>query len=156
MKGQIQVLLVEDNAGDRRLVRDALCGQQLEINVHECSDVEQAIGYVQRIGVAAGTPAPDIVILDLNLPKGDGVDVLQAVRASPHTTHIPIVVMSSSDSDKDRVKATTAGGTLYFVKPFDLDEFMRLGTLVRDLLEEQQRSCLEAQDTVVKRDSAAD
>lgn len=90
----------EESLKSVEFIRAGINRMNQEINVHEYSDVEQAIGYVQRIGMALETPAPDIVILDLNPPKGDGVDVLQALRASPYTTHIPIGVMSSSDGDQ--------------------------------------------------------
>jgi CheY-like chemotaxis protein len=131
----IHILLVEDNAADVRLVRDALGQQQLVSEIHQCSDGEQALAYLARMRTGADdAPYPQVVLLDLNIPKGEGFEILNALRASEQTAHIPAIVMSSSDSPVDRGRAAQAGGAVYFRKPLDLDEFMKLGCLVRDVL----------------------
>jgi len=132
----IQILLVEDNAADVRLVRDALVQQQLANEVHECSDAEQAFAYLERMRRGADdAPCPQVVLLDLNIPKGEGFEILNALRASEQTARTPAIVMSSYDSPVDRARVADAGGAVYFRKPLDLDDFMKLGGLVRTVLD---------------------
>jgi CheY-like chemotaxis protein len=132
----IQVLLVEDNRPDVLLIRDALQNEGLEFVIHEITDAEAAMAYVARMGIAADAPYPDVVITDLNLPRGDGLGVLRALRESPACMNTPIIVMTSSASPGDRAKVGEIGNTRYFKKPLELDAFLRIGALVRQVLSE--------------------
>jgi CheY-like chemotaxis protein len=128
---------VEDNQPDVMLVRQALSQRGLQFSVHEMSDAEEAAAYIERMGDTEKSPCPDIVLLDLNVPKGDGLELLKAFRASPKCPGVPIIVMTSSDSPRDRAKANEMGTTLYFRKPIELDEYLRLGILVEEVLKER-------------------
>ncbi len=131
----INVLLIEDNRPDALLVRDALGKQHLDFALTEISDAEAAAAYVDRMGSAADAPYPDIVIMDLNLPLGDGFDLLQQIRNRPGSVDTPVIVMTSSESPYDRARATEMGNTRYFRKPLDLDAFLQIGALVREALQ---------------------
>ena len=136
----IQVLLIEDNRPDALLVRDALRREGLDFTVHEITDAEAVAAYVERMGNAADAPCPDVIIMDLNLPRGDGFEVLRAIRSCPACTNTPVIVTTSSDSPDDRAKVAEMGNTRYFRKPLDLDSFLRIGALVREVLNDNAAS----------------
>jgi len=136
----IHVLLIEDNRPDALLVRDGLRKNGVDFILHEIADADAAAVYVQRLASAADVPYPDVVILDLNLPKGDGLELLQIFRGFPQCANTPVIVMTSSDSPADRKKVAEMGNTLYFRKPLDLDEFLQIGALVRTLLNNNDAS----------------
>jgi DNA-binding response OmpR family regulator len=129
----IRVAVIEDNRADTLLVRDALRFAELDFELREIPDAEQAGAYLAEIG--AGGDCPDVVILDLNLPRGDGADVLAQLRSSPRCADVPVVVMTSSDSPSDRARVAEATRARYFRKPLELDAFLKLGHLVREMLE---------------------
>jgi DNA-binding response OmpR family regulator len=128
------VLLIEDNLPDAALVRDALKREGLDFAVHECVDAEAAAVYVERMGISADVPCPEIVIIDLNLPRGDGIELLKQIREHPKCAGIPVLIMTSSDAPRDRAAADVLGNTRFFRKPLDLDAFLRIGSLVREIL----------------------
>jgi two-component system, chemotaxis family, response regulator Rcp1 len=130
-----EVLLVEDNRPDAALVREALKSEHLEVRVREFTDAETAAGYLSRMGSTPDFPCPALVIMDLNLPRGDGLDLLKQIRAHPECGKVPVVVMSSSDSPRDRSVAENLGNTKFFRKPADLDAFLGIGKIVREILE---------------------
>jgi CheY-like chemotaxis protein len=132
-----EVLLVEDNRPDAALIRDALKRERLEVRVREFADAETVAGYLQRMGTAPDFPCPEVVIMDLNLPRGDGLDLLKQIRTHPECGKVPVVVMSSSDSPKDRSAAENLGNTMFFRKPLDLDAFLGIGKIVRQILQEK-------------------
>jgi chemotaxis family two-component system response regulator Rcp1 len=129
----IQVLLIEDNRPDAVLVGHALRKQRLDIALHDFDDGEAAAAYVQRMG-GADVPCPDVVIMDLNLPRGDGFALLKQIRDRPGCADTPAIVMTSSVSPHDRARAAAMGNTRYFIKPSDLDAFLQIGVLVREVL----------------------
>jgi CheY-like chemotaxis protein len=133
-----QVLLVEDADADVVLVREALerCGLAFDLNVLD--DGERAAQLVETVdanGGGAATSLPHLVLLDLNLPKQSGVQVLECIRKSTVWHDIPVVVLTSSDSPRDKSQVSSLGATEYFRKPSKLNEFMKLGPLVRKILE---------------------
>ena len=134
MTPPVQVLLVEDNPADIMLVREALSQHGLEFALREITDAEEAMAYIDRMHSMADTLCPDVVLLDLNVPRGDGLELFEALRASTKCPDVPIIIMSSSDLPHDRAKAATKGTTLYFKKPIELDEFLKLGRLVHEVL----------------------
>jgi CheY-like chemotaxis protein len=130
----LNVLLVEDNPPDVFLVRQALREHGLEFALHEISDAEEALAYIDRMGDEVQTPCPDVVLLDLNIPKGDGLELLEAVRNSLKCPKVPIIVISSSAAPQDHSRVTQGGATRYFRKPIELDQFLKLGSLVTEVL----------------------
>ena len=129
----LRVLLAEDNPGDALLIREALslCFTGVEVSVRE--DGEQMMDALALLE-SGGAPCPDIVLLDLNLPRITGDEVLESLRRSPVCGKIPVIVITSSDSPRDRQAATRLGANRYFRKPTDYDEFMKLGELVQTVL----------------------
>lgn len=130
----LQVLLAEDNPGDVFLVREALREHQLEYKLKVITDAAEAERYLEMVGHALDAPCPDIFLLDLNLPKGDGHEILTSFRAHPLCSNVPVVVVTSSDAPADRTRAQLSGATEYFRKPSDLTEFLRLGAVVSRLV----------------------
>jgi two-component system, chemotaxis family, response regulator Rcp1 len=117
-----RILLVEDNAGDVRLTREALREADVSVELSDVPDGEEAIAYLRE----AGTARPDLVLLDLNLPKQDGVEVLAAIRDDPELRTTPVIMLSTSASASDVRACYERGANCYVVKPIDLDEFTAL------------------------------
>ena len=129
----LQVVLAEDNPGDVELVREALDAQQLSYQLTVKNDGEQMIQFIQAVDRAAVVP-PDLILLDLNLPRADGATLLKHIRACKSCAEVPLIVITSSDSPRDRQVAAEAKANEYFRKPSDFDEFLRLGEIVRSLV----------------------
>ena len=125
---KLTLLLVEDNPADVFLVREALREEDLDCELRVVDDGEQAIQFLERVD-AGGEMPPDLLLLDLNVPRIGGEQVLQRLRECQHCATIAVVVITSSDSPRDRQKATELGAAEYFRKPTKLDEFMALGKL---------------------------
>ena len=123
----VQVLLVEDAEPDVYLVREALkrAGGDFQLTVLE--DGEKAVQFIDRMDRDENAACPSLVLLDLNLPKKSGEQVLEHMRSSRRCGHIPVIVVTSSDSPRDKAQAARLGATQYFRKPSRLDEFMQLG-----------------------------
>jgi CheY-like chemotaxis protein len=128
----IHVLVAEDNEGDVFLVREALRFHNLEFQLHVAPDGLAAMRYIDDLGHTPEAPCPDVFLLDLNLPKVDGHDVLNTLRAHPRCSRVPVIIVTSSDAPKDRERAELLGATHYFRKPSDLTEFMALGAIIRE------------------------
>jgi CheY-like chemotaxis protein len=124
-----RILVVEDNPADVYLIRSALIEHSIDAEIEVVSDGERARTLARQFQDAE-SPWPELVLLDINLPKIDGLELLQRLSAAP----CPIIVMSSSQSPSDRQKAIDHGAACYFWKPTDLDGFLHLGDIVRDLL----------------------
>ena len=120
----VTILLVEDNPADARLTKEGLQRAKVLNRLHVVEDGEEAIAFLRREGRYADAPRPDLVFLDLNLPKMDGREVLAAVKADPELEHIPIVVLTSSDADADVLKAYKARANCYVKKPVMFQEFL--------------------------------
>jgi CheY-like chemotaxis protein len=131
----VRVLLIEDNPADIELVREALMAADLDPVLEIAADFEEARGHIQDISLTVDSP--DVILLDLNLPKGSGLELLQMFRASPKFEKVPVIVVSSSSAARDRDRAAQLGASRYFRKPSDLEEFMTLGQLVRESLANQ-------------------
>ncbi|MDQ2841473.1 MAG: response regulator [Acidobacteriota bacterium] len=133
----LNILLAEDNQGDVLLVRQSLNEHLIEHKLHVVKDGAEAVEFVSRIG-NGDVPCPDLFLLDLNLPKVNGPEVLIEIRKHPQCTSKPIVIVTSSGTAKDRNRMSRLGISCYFQKPSDLDEFMALGAIVRRLAEADQ------------------
>jgi len=129
------ILLAEDNVGDVMLVQEALAAHHVESTLHVVTDGQKALDFVATMGKAQSAPCPDLMLLDMNLPKADGATVLAAFREHKACAHTPVIVVSSSDSPKDRSRVAVLGVSHYFRKPPDFDEFMKLGKVVKEVLE---------------------
>ncbi len=133
---RLQILLAEDNIGDVILVRQALDQYQIAHELHVVRDGAEALKFVTRMGQPGHEPCPDLMLLDLNLPKADGPEVLTEFRKHPDCAATPVIVVSSSGAPTDRGRMASLGIARYFRKPTDLDAFMYLGAIVREVVEE--------------------
>ena len=123
---QLCVLLVEDNPGDQRLVKEALRENDLQCELHIAEDGVLALQFLRREGKYQDAPRPDLILLDLNLPKISGREVLGELKAEEGLKSIPVVVMTTSQADEDISKVYGLNGNCFVTKPVDLDEFLHL------------------------------
>jgi two-component system, chemotaxis family, response regulator Rcp1 len=126
----VEILLVEDNPGDVRLTREALHDARIRNRIHVACDGVEAIRYLRQEGRYVQQPRPDLILLDLNLPKKDGHQVLAEIKAEPGLAQIPVVVLTSSTADADVEKTYQRHANCYVVKPVDLEQFL---TAVRSI-----------------------
>jgi DNA-binding response OmpR family regulator len=133
LQATVQVWLVEDSEADELLMRTALKLEGLRCEFQVSTDGEKAIEYIDAIDSNRAPYRPDVVLLDLNLPRKGGVRVLERFQNSVCSS-VPVVVVTSSDSPDDKDKVSRLGATRYFKKPLDLQEFMELGSLIRNVL----------------------
>jgi two-component system, chemotaxis family, response regulator Rcp1 len=122
--GPLEVLLVEDSPGDVRLTREAFKDAKVHINLHVASDGTEAMTFLKREGAHAGVPRPDLILLDLNLPKKDGREVLEEIKQSPTLKSIPVVILTTSASDADILRSYLLHANCYITKPVDLNGFL--------------------------------
>jgi chemotaxis family two-component system response regulator Rcp1 len=147
------ILLLEDNPGDILLVQKALQKHHIRHRLHVIRDGEEALAYVARIGEPGGEPLPDLVLLDLNMPKADGAEILSAVRRHPGCARVPVIIVSSSATLRDQARMAQLGVARYFRKPFDFDEFMQLGAVVREVAAREVEDGLTVADKRRRRES---
>ena len=129
-----QILVIEDNPSDAVLIRKALAHAGVLAEVHELDDGEKAIRFLERADADPEAPCPDLILLDINMPRYKGAEILRHLRASPRCGKSLVLVVTSSGSEKDRQDMDRLGANGYFRKPSEFEEFMKLGTLVRELL----------------------
>ncbi len=118
----MDILLVEDNPGDARLTREALAASGVRNTLHDVRDGEQALAFLRREGAFQTAPTPDLILLDLNLPRRDGREVLEDMKGDPSLKHIPVVVLTSSQADEDILRSYRLHANCFITKPRDLDE----------------------------------
>jgi CheY-like chemotaxis protein len=135
-KPKIRILLIEDNPTDVDLVRRALVSAQLACELTVAEDGAEALTLLQKWNVAV----PDLVVLDLNLPKHDGVEVLQALRATSSFADVPVAIFSSSASPRERARIEPYGISRYITKPPDLDQFLMIGFTLREILKQKGKA----------------
>lgn len=126
--------MAEDNPADVFLIREALRHNGIECLVSTVENGEKAARFVRREGEFIGAPTPHLIVLDLNLPRLDGSEILEIIRATPELSRIPVVILTSSDAPKDRARAASLGANSYLRKPSNLDEFMSIGQEFKRLL----------------------
>ena len=127
LPGQLYILLIEDNPADADLVREALQQNDVVGELIVISDGESAIDFVQKFDAKPGEACPDLIILDLNLPRRPGMQVLEAILLSGKCGLVPVAILSSSEAQQDRQRALQLGARGYFSKPARLDDFLNLG-----------------------------
>ena len=128
----IEILLVEDNPGDARLTKEAFTDGRLLNNLHRVSDGVEAIAYLRNEGQYNAMPRPDIVLLDLNMPRKDGREVLAEIKEDADLKSIPVVVLTTSDADVDVMKSYELHANCYITKPVELDKFMEIVQRIED------------------------
>ena len=130
--GCIQVLLVEDNPGDVRLTKEALKEGKLLNQLTVVGDGVEALSFLRKEGRYADALQPELILLDLNLPKKDGREVLAEIKADPNLRRIPVVVLTTSSSEEDILKIYDLHANCYITKPVDLEQFMGVVKSIED------------------------
>ncbi|OBJ07836.1 response regulator [Mycobacterium sp. 1465703.0] len=121
----IDILLVEDDPGDELITREAFEHNKLQNRLHVAHDGEEGLDYLYRRGQFADAPRPDLILLDLNLPKYDGRQLLEKIKSDPDLARIPVVVLTTSSAEEDILKSYKLHANAYVTKPVDLDQFMK-------------------------------
>ena len=122
----IDILLVEDNPGDVRLTKEALKDAKVMNEVYVVQDGVEAMKFLHRKNSYANLPMPDLILLDLNLPKKDGREVLAEIKKDPKLMHIPVVVLTTSKADEDIIRTYNLHANAYITKPVDLNRFIEI------------------------------
>ncbi len=122
----VEILLVEDNPGDVRLTQEALKEAKVSNRMNVVTDGEEALHYLRRQDKFSNAVRPDLILLDLNLPKKDGREVLTEIKSDPNLRSIPVVVLTTSNAELDVVRAYDLHANCYVTKPVDLDQFLRV------------------------------
>jgi two-component system, chemotaxis family, response regulator Rcp1 len=122
----VEILLVEDNPGDIRLAREALDESKLKNNLSVVMDGVEALKYLRFEGKYSGVSLPDIILLDLNLPRKNGVEVLQEIKSDDNLKYIPVVILTSSKADEDIFKTYNLHANCFITKPVDMIQFMHV------------------------------
>jgi len=128
----VEILLVEDNPGDVRLTKEALNEGKVLNKLHVVEDGVEAVEFLNREGSYADMPRPDLILLDLNLPKKDGREVLTEIKTNENLKRIPVVVLTTSRSEEDVLKSYDLNANCYITKPVDLDQFISVVKSIND------------------------
>lgn len=128
----IEILLVEDNPADVRLTTEALKEEKVLNNLNVVSDGVEAMAYLRGEGKYGKAPRPDLVLLDLNLPKKDGREVLKEIKEDPSLKTIPVVVLTVSNAEEDILKSYNLHANCYITKPVDLKQFIKVATSIQN------------------------
>lgn len=128
----VEILLVEDNPGDVRLAQEALKECKMKNKVRSVTDGVAALQYLQRQGPYAGESRPDLILLDLNLPKMDGREVLGQIKSDPQLRRIPVVILTTSKSEEDIIRTYDLHANCYITKPIDMDQFISVVKKIED------------------------
>ncbi|MBF6329578.1 response regulator [Nocardia transvalensis] len=120
----IDILLVEDDPADELMTREAFEDNKIGNNLHVAHDGQEALDFLYREGAYADAPRPDLILLDLNLPKYDGREVLSKIKADPDLAFIPVVVLTTSAAEEDILRSYQLHANAYVTKPVDLDQFI--------------------------------
>ena len=128
----IEILLVEDNPGDVRLTQETLKDTKVRNNMHVVMDGIDAVAFLRRGGKYADVPRPDLILLDLNLPKKDGREVLAEIKADSDLKSIPVVVLTTSKAEQDIFRAYDLHANCYITKPVNLDQFIEVVKCIED------------------------
>ncbi len=120
----IEVLLVEDDPGDELMTREAFEDNKIGNTLHVARDGEEALDFLYRRGAHADAPSVDLILLDLNLPKYDGRQVLERIKSDPDLTHVPVVILTTSSSEQDILRSYKLHANAYVTKPVDVNQFI--------------------------------
>jgi chemotaxis family two-component system response regulator Rcp1 len=122
----IEILLVEDNAPDVRLTLEALKDAKVRNNLHVAHDGVEAMAFLRKEGEFKGVPRPDLILLDLNLPRKDGREVLDEIKSDEKLEHIPVVILTTSQAEQDIIRSYHLRANAFITKPVDLDQFFNV------------------------------
>jgi len=122
----VEILLVEDNEGDVGLIEEVFEEAKIKNNLHVAEDGEEAILYLHCEGKFSGSPRPDIILLDLNLPKKDGREVLKEIKEDDNLKNIPVVILTTSNAENDILVAYDLHANAYVTKPLNFDQFIKV------------------------------
>lgn len=128
----IEILLVEDNPGDVRLTEEVFKGAKIRNHISVAKNGEEALDFLHKQGIYAHAPRPDLILLDLNLPKKDGREVLAEIKEDPLLKLIPVVILTTSRAQQDILKSYQLHANCYITKPVDLDQFMDVVKTIED------------------------
>lgn len=128
----VDLLLVEDNPGDVRLTEEALKDGPVQVNLSVAKDGVEAVEFLTRTGRFQNAPRPDLILLDLNLPRKNGREVLAEIKSDPDLRQIPVVVMTTSKSEQDIERAYELNANCYITKPIELDDFLGVVHSIED------------------------
>lgn len=128
----IEILLVEDNPGDARLTQEALREGKIRNNLYHTRDGVEALAFLKREGEYAKAPTPDLVLLDLNMPRKDGREVLAEIKVDPRLRFIPVVVLTTSEAENDIVRSYELHANCYITKPVDLEKFTAIVRMIEN------------------------
>lgn len=128
----IDILLVEDNPGDVRLTREAMKEAKLHNQLHVVSDGVDALAFLRRQGAYASAVRPQLILLDLNLPRKDGREVLAEIKQDTDLRRIPVVILTTSEAEADILKAYDLHANCYIVKPVDIEQFLTVVKSIED------------------------
>jgi CheY-like chemotaxis protein len=137
-KRPIPILIAEDNPGDVFLVRRALSLQALDVELTVAENGQAAIELIQKVDRDENIPCPQVILLDLNLPRATGQQILVEIRQSRRCSTVPVLVMTSSEASSDQAEAARLGASGYFSKPSSLAQFMTIGEIIRSMLERSE------------------
>jgi DNA-binding response OmpR family regulator len=135
------VLVIEDNVSDVFLLERALNKQDLRVELIHLADGDQALAFVRREGAFSHVASPSLILIDLNLPKHNGEDILREIRGARHLSGIPVCAWSSSQSQQDQALLMELGVARFVTKPLGLDQFMEIGKIIKDLLAARIDGC---------------
>jgi chemotaxis family two-component system response regulator Rcp1 len=128
----IEILMVEDNAKDARLAEEILRDSKIHNNLYHVKDGVEAMQFLHRQGAYTHAPHPDLILLDLNLPRKDGREVLAEIKEDPELRLVPVVVLTTSEAERDLVRTYDLHANAYVVKPIDLDRFIEVVQAIED------------------------
>jgi len=128
----IEILLVEDIADEAEMTMESLRAGRVRNRIHWVEDGEEAMAFLHRRGRHTAAPRPDLILLDLNLPRKNGHEVLAEIKQDPHLRRIPVVIMTSSDDEKEIFRAYDNHANCYVTKPMDMDKFMEAVRSIED------------------------
>jgi two-component system, chemotaxis family, response regulator Rcp1 len=126
MHNPIEILLIEDNPADIRLTQEAFQEARLHNTIHVAQDGVSAMAFIRQTAPYQHAPRPDLILLDLNLPKKDGREILEEIKSDPHTRTIPVVVLTTSEDEGDVLRSYNLHANAYLVKPIDVLRFITM------------------------------
>jgi len=129
---EIEILLIEDNPGDARLTTEALKEAKVRNKLTHIADGIEGLAFLRQQGKYAGAQRPDLILLDLNLPRKDGREVLAEIKADDRLKRIPVVILTTSQAEEDILKAYNLNANCYVSKPVDLDQFIKVVRTIKD------------------------